>query len=218
MEHTKHLRWAAVCLAVAVAGGAARAEQEAGAPAAPGQDGAQTQTQTQTGDQAESAPVPAREGDRAWREVVRITDNQTKRTETVPPHAMGITEQKGLVFYEGGEVGAVTLWFSWEGDSEESHYRGYGRYDFADGSSVFTSFEGAGALPGKQAGTLKFLGGTGRFEGIAGEGKFGAATMTPGSAGGDTFRDVQATYTLPARPATEEPSSKEEPPPPPPNE
>lgn len=175
---------------------------------------AQDQGQATAPKAAPAEPAPrSEETKESWREVVRITDNQTKRTETDPPHAVGITEQKGLVFYGGGEVGAVTLWFTWEGDSAESHYRGYGRYDFADGASVYTSFEGAGGLPGKQTGTLTFLGGTGRFEGIAGSGQFAAATLTPGSAGGDTFRDVQATYTLPAKPAKEEPAPKEEPPP-----
>ncbi len=204
MKHDKLLWAAAVCLAAGtiLQGPPARAEQ--GFPAPPAADQGKAQTQAQPQNSPSQGP---KSGQRSWREVVRTTDNQTKRTETVPPHVVGMTEQKGLVFYEGGEVGAVTLWFTWEGDSDESQYRGYGRYDFADGSTMFTSFAGTGAMPGKQVGTLKLLSGTGRFEGIQGGGKFGAATVTPASAGGDTFRDVQVSYTLPETPAKEDDSS-----------
>lgn len=193
MKRDKLLWMAAVCLASAslLQAPPTRAAQQAPDKPAASQSAAPS---------ASGGTAPAvKTVKTAWREVVRITDNQSKRTETVPPHAVGMVEQKGLVFYQGGEVGAVTLWFVWDGDSDQSHYRGYGRYDFADGASYYTYFEGAGALPGRQTGTLKFLGGTGRFEGVQGEGKFGAATMTATSAGGDTFRDVEATYTVPAQ-------------------
>ncbi len=210
MKRDKLLWVAAVCLAagsILQAPPARAAQQEPAKPAASPPDSGQAAGQGQSEGQSQGQTPAVQAVKTAWREVVRITDNQTKRTETVPPHAVGMTEQKGLVFYEGGEVGAVTLWLVWDGDSNESHYRGYGRYDFADGASYYTYFEGTGALPGRQTGTLKFLGGTGRFEGIQGEGKFAAATMTPASAGGDTFRDVQASYTVPAKPAKKEEGS-----------
>jgi hypothetical protein len=207
MKLDRFLRVAAACLAAgsilqALPARAAQQEPAKAAPAAP-------QAAPQAASTPKGAAPEVQTVKMAWREVVRISDNQTKRTDTVPPHAVGMTEQKGLVFYEGGEVGAVSLWFAWNGDSDESHYRGYGRYDFADGASYYTYFEGTGAMPGRQSGTVKFLGGTGRFEGIQGEGKFAAATMTAVSAGGDTFRDVQASYTVPAKPAKEGSSSKQ---------
>ena len=207
MKRDKLLWVAAVCLAagsILQASPTRAAQQEPAKPAA-----SQPAPQPAPGQASEGTGPAVRTVKMAWREVIRITDNQTKRTETVPPHAVGMTEQKGLVFYEGGEVGAVTLWLVWDGDSDQSRYRGYGRYDFADGASYYTYFEGTGAMPGRQTGTLKFLGGSGRFEGMEGEGKFAAATMTATSAGGDTFRDVQASYTVPAKPAKEGSSSKQ---------
>ena len=75
-------------------------------------------------------------------------------------------------------------------------YRGYAQYKFQDGSTIVALLEGTGVGPGEQKGTLKFLQGSGRFLGINGKADFTAVTVTPGSAGSDSYADAVGEYVL----------------------
>jgi hypothetical protein len=53
---------------------------------------------------------------------------------------------------------------------DKEFYQGFVMYDFDDGSSILAKVDVAGEPKTKQIGTIVFLAGTGRFEGITGRG------------------------------------------------
>jgi hypothetical protein len=85
-------------------------------------------------------------------------------------------------------------WFTYENIRGDGTYKGEVVYTFKDGSTKRGKIEGAGKVPGEQKGTLSYLSGTRRFEGIQGSGTFTA--VTPFSTeGSETYVDATAKFT-----------------------
>lgn len=131
-----------------------------------------------------------------WRETFRTTENHPLPIGALPGRSIGVEEQRGLAFFEHGDVATLALWFTYETRGTNTTYRGYAQYSFKDGSTMLALRERTGAVPGEQKGTLTFLQGTGRFLGIKGQATIGAVAVTGSTAGGDTYVDAAGEYSL----------------------
>jgi hypothetical protein len=131
-----------------------------------------------------------------WRETFRTTENHSLPIGGLPGRTIGVAEQRGLAFFEPGDVATLGLWFTYETTGTNTSYRGYAQYSFKDGSTILALRERKGTVPGEQKGSLSFLQGTGRFLGIKGQATFNAVAVNPNAGGGDTYADAHGEYSL----------------------
>lgn len=123
-------------------------------------------------------------------------------------HALFIVSQKGLAYFENGDVAVYVNWQTGDGTAGRgSTWQGYALLTFEDGSTFVAKFEtttslGPKGLPSHK-GTAKLIKGTGRFEGIQGDITFAGRALVPYSKEkglrGDQYIDAVATYTLPRK-------------------
>ncbi len=78
---------------------------------------------------------------------------------------------------------------------DKEFYQGFVMYDFDDGSSILAKVDVSGEPKSKQVGTIVFLAGTGRFEGISGRGT--VYSWMP--AKWDMYAEIEASYSVTAR-------------------
>ena len=78
---------------------------------------------------------------------------------------------------------------------DKEFYQGFVMYDFDDGSSILAKVDVSGEPKSKQVGTIVFLSGTGRFEGISGRGT--VYSWMP--AKWDMYAEIEASYSVTAR-------------------
>jgi len=93
----------------------------------------------------------------------------------VETHIIGTYQHEGLVIIDGGEVGTSVNNGTLDYTNGLGTYSGYMVIIFKDDSSYTTHYEGVKKMTDKgkvSTGTYKFIGGTGRFAGIKGEGSF----------------------------------------------
>jgi len=136
-----------------------------------------------------------------WREILRTTAShvlEITSIEGIPERSMGLMEQRGRVL-QNGDVATLTAWLTYEGHAGSISYKGYVRYRFSDGATIFGSFVGDGQAPGDQQGAISLMSGTGRFEGIQGTLAFTAASASPMMFDGRYIVDVAGEYSLPSR-------------------
>jgi len=77
----------------------------------------------------------------------------------------------------------------------KAFYQGFVMYDFKDGSSILAKVDVSGEHHGKQVGTITFVAGTGRFQGITGRGTL--ASWMP--AEWDMYAEIEASYSATGR-------------------
>jgi len=77
---------------------------------------------------------------------------------------------------------------------DKEFYQGFVMYDFDDGSSILAKVDVSGPPKSKQVGTIVFLAGTGRFEGISGRGT--VYSWMP--AKWDIYAEIEASYSVAA--------------------
>ena len=128
-----------------------------------------------------------------WREAFVTVDADLREIEGHAGHAVGVMQQRGFAFYDDGQVAKVNAWITFERSGAETSYRGYAVYAFPDGASKVGRFTGAGDPRGEQSGQFTIEGGTGRYEGITGQGSFSGRGFPPH---GDIYLDVSGTYSL----------------------
>jgi hypothetical protein len=90
-------------------------------------------------------------------------------------HIIGTYQNEGLIIIDDGEVGTSVNNGTLDLTNGLGTYSGYIVIIFKDDSSYTTHYEGAYTMTDKgrvSTGTYKFVGGTGRFEGIQGEGSY----------------------------------------------
>jgi len=75
---------------------------------------------------------------------------------------------------------------------DKEFYQGFVMYDFDDGSSILAKVDVSGEPKSKQVGTIVFLAGTGRFEGITGRGSI--SSWMP--AKWDIYAEIEASYSV----------------------
>lgn len=83
--------------------------------------------------------------------------------------------RSGFVVLGDGEFARLSGWVihTTTPDSKE-HYQGLLMYDFQDGSTILAKVDASGEQNAKKTGTIVFVAGTDRFEGIVGRGTISA--------------------------------------------
>ncbi len=113
----------------------------------------------------------------------------------VEGHVVGVWESKGLGFQEG-DVTTIKSRGTFDSIKGTGTHQGYLAKTWSDGATYTTSFEGRSKQAGKlrlSEGTWMLLGGTGRFEGVKGEGTY-SSTRYPNKM---TVTDWKGTRVLP---------------------
>ena len=116
------------------------------------------------------------------RSVSQITKMDVIKVGDVEGHIIAVYERRGLAFFDG-EVATFLNSGMLDMTKGKGTGEGYARYTFEDGSTTVSKWQATLApREGKRItaeGTFTFIGGSGRFEGIKGEGKFTAKSYTP---------------------------------------
>lgn len=129
----------------------------------------------------------------AWRGLFFTMKIDTLAMEQPNDNAVGAREMAGLAFYDHGEVATVDAWVSFFVEGGQSHYQGYARFQFPDGSTQIARLTGCTSPTGAEDGEFQFLCGSGRFRGITGTGSYSSGGF---SLAGDPFVHAQTTYRL----------------------
>jgi len=137
------------------------------------------------------------------RSVYRLAKVEMMEVGDVPGHVIGVLELRGLSF-ENDEVGTYSGWVTVDYTNGSGKHEGYGITTFEDGSTHVSKVQGTtkASEDGKISefeGTFTFIGGSGRFEGIKGEGSYTGKRIAPLSVGADSYIDLTSTYTLPSK-------------------
>ena len=74
----------------------------------------------------------------------------------------------------------------------KEYYQGFVMYDFQDGSSILAKVDASGEARDKKIGTIIFLSGTKRFEGITGRGTISSWMPTPW----DMYTEIDASFSV----------------------
>ena len=114
----------------------------------------------------------------------------------VPGHVVGVIEDKGLTFYENGEIATMSTVYTFDNTYGIGTAQGYSIYTFEDGSTQVHKWQESWPEKGLTKGTFTYLRGSGRFEGIKGSGSFTGKFFESIATGYDDFT---GTYTLPKK-------------------
>ena len=104
--------------------------------------------------------------------------------------------RSGIIVLGGGDFAQLSSSIVHTRSPEDKEfYQGFVMYDFDDGSSILAKVDVSGEPKSKQVGTIVFLSGTGRFEGISGRGT--VYSWMP--AKWDMYAEIEASYSVTAR-------------------
>ncbi len=139
-----------------------------------------------------------------WRQSHRVVQVETLEVGDVPGHIIGVAENRGLAFFETGEIATVVNKDLVDYIKGSGPHQVYSLYTFEDGSTFVLKRQGMTTADptGKTSrieGKGSFIQGTGRFEGVQGEVAYTGKRLTPLAGGADAYLDFTATYTLPRR-------------------
>jgi hypothetical protein len=139
------------------------------------------------------------------RSVSQISKMHVIKVGDVEGHIIAVYERRGLAFFDG-EVATFLNRAMYDMTKGKGTAEGYVTYTFEDGSTTISKFQGTLApSEGKRItaeGTFIFIGGSGRFEGIKGDGKWTAKSYTPYTkeeTKSDLIVDVTGTRILPKK-------------------
>jgi hypothetical protein len=103
--------------------------------------------------------------------------------------------RRGFIVLGDGDFAQLSGWVVHTSSPDgQAHYQGFLMYDFKDGSSILAKVDAAGERGGKQVGTIIFLSGTRRFEGITGRGTI--SSWMPNK--WDMYTEIDASYSASA--------------------
>jgi hypothetical protein len=140
-----------------------------------------------------SSAIHAGEKEIQWRETFVTVSSDIRPVKGHDGHALGVMQQRGFSFYDNGEIASVNVFLIFERRGCTTQYTGYAVYTFNDGTTKVVRFEGRGDPVGKQAGEFTFERGSGRYEGMQGNGTFTGDGYPPH---GDIVLDVKGSYSL----------------------
>jgi hypothetical protein len=120
----------------------------------------------------------------------------------VPGHVIGVVQFKGLTFFAGGEVATHANPAAFDLTNGSGPHRGYVVHHFDDGSTSIERYQGEARLSadGKRTvveGTFECIGGTGRFEGLKGEGTYQGERLGALQTGDYVYVDTIGSCTVP---------------------
>jgi hypothetical protein len=139
------------------------------------------------------------------RVVYHLVKTEVMQVGDVPGHILGIVDQRGLSFPDTGEVGTWSTKVIVDLTNGTGPHQSYTITTFEDRSTAMTVAKGTTtAQPDGTStfeGTFVYIGGSGRFAGVKGEGSYRGKRMAPLTPGGtaDAFMDYTATYVLPSQ-------------------
>lgn len=119
-------------------------------------------------------------------------------------HAIGIYERRGLALFENGETAAYHTRGTFDFTKGNGPFQGYTTLKYKDGSTTMFKYQGkltmnpSSKLPAL-SGKGDYIKGTGRFEGIKGNGSFSGKYITPYTADktkGDMVVDFTGKYNI----------------------
>ena len=123
----------------------------------------------------------------------------------VPGHILLVGETATVLSCDDGSVATISGKFTADMTKGSGKNQGYGLVTYEDGSTKWYKFQNT-VTPdpnGKTAsweGTMEYIKGTGRFEGIQGSGSItGKRLVSMPGAGAQFYADFAITYTLPSK-------------------
>ena len=137
------------------------------------------------------------------RQVFHIVKSEMVEVGDKPGHYVGYIHNCGLLFLDDGEVATVDGWYTFDYTNGSGIFSGYGKTVFDDGSTQLTRIEKGNttAIQGGKVslleGAYEYVGGSGRFQGLKGNGTFSGKRVGPVESGADGYTDLKGTYTLP---------------------
>jgi hypothetical protein len=136
------------------------------------------------------------------RRVQGTAEVTTVEVGDVPGHVVGVVEFKGLSFFADGEVATHTNPAIFDLINGSGPHQGYVVHHFDDGSTSIERYRGEARLSadGKRTvveGTFECVGGTGRFEGLKGEGTYRGERLGALRTGDYVYVDNSGSCTVP---------------------
>ena len=126
--------------------------------------------------------------------VTHATSAQSQEVGDVDGHALGLVRQSGLALFADGSVG--TTYFTATNDYTKGAgtYFAYYNLTLKDGSALWFKVTGL-AKPDETTtifpeAPVSVIRGTGRFEGVKGDGTFTGQRVTPLAVGADLYADI----------------------------
>jgi len=108
--------------------------------------------------------------------------------------ALDAVNRSGFVVLGDGEFAQLSGWVVHTTAPEgKEYYQGFVMYDFQDGSTILAKVDASGEPRAKKVGTIVFVAGTGRFEGITGRGTI--SSWMP--ALWDMYTEIDASFSVP---------------------
>lgn len=112
-----------------------------------------------------------------WRAhaVLVTTNEKTLKIADKEDHLIFFTEYDGVVFNDHGDgsfLDKARYQVVYLGDTSGMVDGGYKTFTMADGSQVYAKYQGTEAAPPVFKGKWEFIGGTGKFKGITGQGVY----------------------------------------------
>jgi hypothetical protein len=135
------------------------------------------------------------------RRVQNTTAVQTVEVGDVPGHVVGVIEFKGLTFFASGEIASHVNSATFDLVNGNGPHAGYVVHRFDDGSTSIEKYqgqtkEGAGGRTVVE-GTFECAGGSGRFTGLKGEGRYRGERIGSLAAGSYVYIDFEGHCTTP---------------------
>jgi hypothetical protein len=149
------------------------------------------------------APAPAQAQDLGTsRRVQGTAQVTTHEVGDVPGHVVGVVEFKGLTFFADGEIATHTNPAIFDLIDGSGPHQGYVVHHFDDGSTSIERYRGEARLSadGKRTvveGTFECIGGTGRFEGLKGQGTYRGERLGALQTGDYVYVDTTGSCTVP---------------------
>lgn len=130
--------------------------------------------------------TPAWAGEKGkWRGRAALvsTKLETVKVEDQAEHAVYFSEADGVVFNDGGEAFLANARYQYVYllDTGGMVAGGYKTFTASDGSKVFAKFEEHEVTPPTYKGKWQFIGGTGKYQGIKGQGLYTYTEVSPTS-------------------------------------
>jgi hypothetical protein len=122
------------------------------------------------------------------------TKVETNKIDDEEGHIIGIFERKGLMIHENGELANELNRGFIEVVKGVRKFQGYCLQTFKDGSTMMMKHQGTNVKGQIVEASFQFIKGTGRFEGIKGQG-----TYTGQDYGSFNYLQFTGTYTLPQK-------------------
>jgi len=135
---------------------------------------------------------PTQAEDIKWKLISTVTKVDTHKVDDQEGHILGTVERKGLMLHDNGDVANELNKVIFDNVAGVSKWQGYCLQTFKDGSTIMMKHQGTNAKGQIVEASFELIKGTGRFDGIKGQG-----TFTGQDYGSFNYLKFTGTYTLP---------------------